>query len=200
MLRIYSPFDSELGKRYVTSPKTGDTYAIDVNKKNAILRFLLYFCGVKDVINSTIDPLIRAYEPNNISICGDITPSISNMIQDEWFKIDDLIKKESIFNIISKISKADAVEEGVDFYDAIYIAHNFRKKSKTNCLQHSIWQSSILKKLGVSSKLYIGIWMPTDLAHAWVMVEDQVENDMSILVGDDADKVMHFAPTLEFSI
>ncbi|MBT9160825.1 MAG: hypothetical protein DDT26_02121 [Dehalococcoidia bacterium] len=68
-------------------------------------------------------------------------------------------------------------------------------KTDFNCLEHSFWVAAVLGSMRIACELYLGSWIPTFNAHAWVVARI----DGGVLVDDDIERVVHYAPMLRVS-
>ena len=196
-LYLFAPQDVETGTRYLTSPVSGNTYQLAGGRPPAFpLRVGLWLDGVRNYRCDTIDAVagLRDFTPSTAPFPV-LTPQQADYLDSLWQDLERSIDSTPLRRLatcIATIRPVDCVSRAA----ALHLAHGLRGKGPTNCLLHSFWQAALLRRFGVPCTLLIGLWMPMEDAHAWV-VAPVAGGD--VVLGDNVDRVMHYAPTLAFA-
>jgi hypothetical protein len=198
-LRLYAPEDIETGDRFVTSPRSGATYRLAKDRIRLATRCALWLDGIRGYRAETIDPVVAACDFSSAAVClPDISADERRFLDEEWARIEFEASTRSLQHIAGRIARISRHRGCRARNEAIAITHAYRAKRDTNCLPHSFWQAAVLRRYGVECTLLVGIWIPMNEAHAWIMAQHRPDDAPSIVVGDCIDKVMHYAPTLAF--
>jgi hypothetical protein len=107
--------------------------------------------------------------------------------------IAQVARGESLARLM-EISEAESQRLPYHLSDAGRLSEvlSIHPKTDFNCLEHSFWVAAMLGSMRIACELYLGSWIPTSNAHAWVVARI----DGGVLVDDDVERIVHYAPML----
>ncbi len=200
VLRLFAPCDLETGDRFLTAPVSGNTYRLrGGDKLDITTRAALWLDGVRRWRDVTLDPLEGASEhPPAAPLSRALSDRHSPILDEIWSCAALAEGRVPLHRLASRMGVSRSPSGDVSRREALHFAHALRIKTSRNCLPHSFWQAGLLRHFGVPSVLYVGVWMPTTEAHAWVMAASPDDPRELCVLGDSIDRVALYAPTMRF--